>query len=1686
MKNQLMKRSLAVLMSAIMCFSPASAVLYAEELPQEELIVQEEPVAEVTEGTEEQEASSDNNAISENEPAESDSLEVSEAADDESSSENTAYDENQEQSEDTALEEPAVAESDGETAETSEEEAGEEEQMRLQTASEGIIDSGTCGENLTWTLSEDGVLTISGTGEMQTEEIQNAYWYNERETITSIIIEEGVTSICNGAFGNCYNLRRVSIPDTVTLIGPSAFSECSQIERLVIPESVLRIGDAAFYKCTGVSYPGKFLHGKCGEELLFTIDPDNWRLTISGKGFMYDFVELDEWGSFYSPWLFCVSSLQEVDIAQGALSIGDNAFSYGCELKSVIIPNGVEKIGEMAFYGCGNLQSVTLPKSLTTIGESVFDECDSLTNITYEGSRESWNKVNVHENNEMLNDVGVTCKSSSQFMIVQQPQDVNGYTGDTISVSVEAVGDGLTYQWYVRTSENAEWKASKCKTAVNIATLTAAADGRQLYVVVTDQYGNSVQSNIVTLHVTDLSEIDPPRIIRQSHDIIGRVGDETNMYIGAEGSGLSYDWYFNKPNESGYRLVEDDYHSQRYPLTLSSFYDGMKYYCVVTDQYGRSIQSDIITITVVSDDEPDLPVGRCGENLNWTISEDGVLTISGTGDMYNMNASEAPWWDIRDTITKIVIEDGVTSIGRDAFFGSSASEVQIAGSVKTIYERSFTNCHNLTEVVLPEGVERILKPFTACHGLKRVNIPESVKELDLGAEAFCECTSLEALSIPNGVTSIGSEAFGSCTNLTHLDIPETVTKIGVMAFSDSGLTEIVIPSGVTELEGFVFGFCANLKKITLPGGLLRISEDSFFNTTLEDVYFLGTEEAWEAVENHDAVGDATVHYLGIEENPVKIIEQPQNILGEIGDKVTLKVTAEGEGLSYLWYYRLNSSANFRENDDARSSVYEFTLGASADGMQYYCKVTDKNGNSVDSDIITISVRLTCGDNLEWSLRSGVLTISGNGAMTDYAIYQSPRKDPLWYSKASTITSIVMEGNITSIGNCAFSRCTNLTSVIIPDSVATIGEYAFSNCSNLKEIVLPQNLVSIGDKAFSQCKSLERIRIPAKVQSIGVGAFSECAGLKSLTLSEGLQSIGNLAFYYCEGLTTITIPESVTEIGLFAFSYCRGVETFSIPEKFRSGTLGPTISWELDEDGLLTISGTGAMPDYAFEAPESRDIPWAGFFPAVRRVVVGEGISRIGDSSFGMCCKLESVELPSTLKSIGGFAFFENIFEEAVIPEGVTEIGEQAFYLCENLHKVFIPGSMRSIENYAFNMDQALSIVNYGGSAEDWEQITINAGNDPLLSAERHYGAGKQLRIVSQPSDVLGSVGEKVTLHVEAEGDDLTYQWFVRASETAEWKASKCKTASNSTTLTASANGRQLYVVVTDKYGDTAQSNTVTLTVVPALKITEQPQDITGNIGDKVTLKVVAEGDDLTYQWNVRASENAEWAKSSRTKATNSTTLTKSSDGRQLYVAVTDKYGRTVESDVATLHIATVSGLKITQQPQDVTGAVGEKVTLKVVAEGEDLTYQWYVRGSENEEWKKSSRTTATNSTKLSASSEGRQLYVEVKDKFGNTVNSDVATLHLRTAELKIISQPEDVTGTIGQKITLTVVAEGEGLTYQWYVRDSENDSWRVSSCTKASNSTKLTAAADGRQLYVTVSDRCGNTVDSAIATIHVE
>lgn len=184
--------------------------------------------------------------------------------------------------------------------------------------------------------------------------------------------------------------------------------------------------------------------------------------------------------------------------------------------------------------------------------------------------------------------------------------------------------------------------------------------------------------------------------------------------------------------------------------------------------------------------------GAQGSNLTWTLEGDGTLTISGRGTMEDYDETDPSWVDYQDYISAVVIQDGVTSIGNEAFFNyMDLTSVTISNSVKSIGESAFWQC-GLTSVVIPEGVT------------------------DIKAGAFCYCNELTSITLPESVTNIGEYAFNGCSSLTSVSIPESVTNIeaGVFIFC-SGLTSVTIPEGVESIGSEAFRDCTSLTRIAV-------------------------------------------------------------------------------------------------------------------------------------------------------------------------------------------------------------------------------------------------------------------------------------------------------------------------------------------------------------------------------------------------------------------------------------------------------------------------------------------------------------------------------------------------------------------------------------------------------------------------------------------------------------------------------------------------------------------------------------------------------------------------------------------------------------------------------------------------------------------------------------------------------
>lgn len=200
------------------------------------------------------------------------------------------------------------------------------------------------------------------------------------------------------------------------------------------------------------------------------------------------------------------------------------------------------------------------------------------------------------------------------------------------------------------------------------------------------------------------------------------------------------------------------------------------------------------------------------DHVTATLSDDGkTLTISGTGAMrdYLVAATDIsfhpPWFSVRGGITFLIIEQGVTTIGNEAFY----------------------NCSGLTSVTLPNLVTTIgSKAFYQCIGLTSITIPSSVSSI--ADYAFQYCSGLTSVTIPNSVTLIGKSTFGYCTGLTSAAILNSITNNSTFEYC-GGLTSVTIGSSVTSIGDLTFSRCSNLKSLTIPNSVTSIGVDVFDN-----------------------------------------------------------------------------------------------------------------------------------------------------------------------------------------------------------------------------------------------------------------------------------------------------------------------------------------------------------------------------------------------------------------------------------------------------------------------------------------------------------------------------------------------------------------------------------------------------------------------------------------------------------------------------------------------------------------------------------------------------------------------------------------------------------------------------------------------------------------------------------------
>lgn len=691
--------------------------------------------------------------------------------------------------------------------------------------------------------------------------------------------------------------------------------------------------------------------------------------------------------------------------------------------------------------------------------------------------------------------------------------------------------------------------------------------------------------------------------------------------------------------------------------------------------------------------------GSCGKKVTYTLSDDGVLTILGTGAMTNFtytdnDESNRPWHSERESIRKVVIEEGVTSIGNFAFSFCNVQEVTIPSTVTSIGKRAFMGTP-LSSVVIPEGVKTIGEnAFWRCTSLQTVTVPASTTEL--GNHAFDtgeyydgsyhtqltdiyyggsrqqwynagggDAAPMVVTIHYNGATGDTIDG-GKCGDNVSwkLDKNYTLTIYGTGAMYDYPINDnrdstspwpvwdvkrIDVQEGITTIGAYAFCYTGNATALSLPDSLTSIGQDAFCG-------FAGTEIV--VPDKVTSIGDFAFNGC-------------DNL-----QTITLPAGLQSIGFCFI-------ECDTLETINFKGTMEQWLVcGGGESTFPVTAKVTCAKGG-------TLREGGKCGDNLTWTLdSSGKLTISGTGDMENYASETSRGTDPApWAYASSMIRSVEIGSGVTRIGSYAFEN-TNITSLTIPGSVTAIGDYGVNGNRYLAELTLNEGLRSIGKGAFSWSKRLTTVTIPNGVTTIGEEAFAHCwawlpkadsfTGLTTVTIPGSVTSIGKNAFTDNQQLTTVNF-DGTQEQWNAAGGKNAGVPssaTFHCVKVAASGSCGTDVKWSLASNGVLTITGTGKgiMKDYA----EGSRKPWESKGD-VKQIIICEGVTHIGDHAFANS-PATRVSLPESLTSIGTRAFAGAAITAMTIPGSVTTIGVEVFWGCSDLTSLTIRDGVTSIES----------------------------------------------------------------------------------------------------------------------------------------------------------------------------------------------------------------------------------------------------------------------------------------------------------------------------------------------------------------------------------------------------------------------
>ena len=1225
--------------------------------------------------------------------------------------------------------------------------------------------------------TKSGVLTIWGEGPMN-ETYDSRPWGKYSDYITSVVIEEGVTSISQYAFAKIYGIESVSIPTTVGNIEYCAFSNLKNLQYVFYAgteenwnkinidnwanENDCLLNAKITYEgnegspvgklITSVTFPSGTSYVNYGSDI--SVLTNKMYIGVEGYDYatqvQYEFLEEPD---FYTP------GLQEIpvkmiipagyELAEGV----SDTYTY----KIKVLPGGncgsnitwkINSSGQLTVSGSGpmpeynndtdnkvpwydyraDITSVSL-SGITSLGTEFFDG----TNVTSVSLPSTVASINARAFRNAASLKSVTSSNYEayynygSFLLDKARTEIVLYatktaTGSVLFPSLETVTKIAPYAFagcseitYIEIPETVTQIGENAFAGCDKLTIrTREGSAAHTYAV-----ANGINVNV-----------DKEKFISVSYP------DDIEINIGEE---------FALPQTV--MVITDLYHTVylpiKYPenLSLSNLTVGtttVNAEIEVPDYYDNAGYSKKFSFDFVVKPYS----GDCGQGLTWTYDGQGTLKVSGVG---TLDVSDDPWKAFKEDITVLSLNEGIANIPDEAFKGMSAiTSVSIPETVTSIGSSAFADT-KITSLEIGKGVREISPSAFDSTIIAELKVAED-NEYYCAEDgvlfnkdktiliAYPPCKEDEEYTIAETVTTIAENAFSEPVYLEKLHISDKVTSMTNCGLEGSNVL-VIAPNGSYALE---YSQANNIRCTEIPTVVA-------YEERKEASWYLYSDGTLEFI-CHSTKGTLSATWSTMwqkKQEQVKTIKIAEGLVSNYSDYVIF----DGfPNLEKVYIPSTFTGRNFLANS---FNVKEFVV---AEGNPYYSVGNDGNlyfsysGNmkslayytNREDSVYTFPQDVSGTMNNAFCCAANIEVINAHANVEQYGIdYNLPNLREI--NVAADNKDLESDnGVLYNKGKTILYRMPKkhtAVSYVIPNTVTRIDYNAFEGCENLVSVTMGDSVEYLYAYAFRDAVNLESIRLSDNIKNIQTECFLNCTKLKTVNLPKNLTTISDSAFQKCASIAgELVIPNGVTYLGNYALAQT-SITSVKIPGTVTNFRPGVFYNCDLLETAVIEEGVTyiyGGIFNYCdnlkyVTLPSTITSIGEGMFKecdSLETITIPGG--SISTDAFKNCDELKTVVLGDKVTSIAYNAFYNcPKLENINFPEGITYIGDNAFYCCK-IKEAAIPSTVTSMSGNMFK------------GCSELEKITVKSNSDIPSEAFAGLRSLKTVVIEGKPAMIASN------------------------------------------------------------------------------------------------------------------------------------------------------------------------------------------------------------------------------------------------------------------------------------------------------------------------------------------------------------